>query len=212
MFNPWGGDTRRRAGRAPAFRARWEEPLRWNRAAALSGERPRVLCAGPVDWLDPSLPPARLSRLLRLMRRTPHLEWVLPVIRPWHWEGRMRAVLARGLPSAAARWLSGWLSGRSVPAHVRVGTLIRSQREAEALVPHLLAIPAARRFVLCRASGPIDLSALDRGDGERRGVLGKDGEGGAVIHQVICGPSPDPAWTQSLRARCAAAGAVFSAL
>src|SRR3954453_19319009 len=61
----------------------WSEPLRWDREAAASGERPRVFCASMADVFEDrrDLDPWR-DRLWSLIECTPNLDWLLLTKRP----------------------------------------------------------------------------------------------------------------------------------
>lgn len=86
----------------------WNEPVRWNRAAAeamneyekhktLHGgipqysepRRPRVFCASLADWLDDEVPITWFKNLLFLIYSTPFLDWLLLTKRPENWRKRM---------------------------------------------------------------------------------------------------------------------------
>ena len=66
----------------------WQEPLRWDRAAAAVGERRRVFCASMCDIgevrhddVGAAMDLAR-TRLWETIRATPHLDWMLLTKRP----------------------------------------------------------------------------------------------------------------------------------
>src|ERR1043166_782056 len=63
--------------------AHWNEPLRWNRAAAKVGIRRRVFCASMADVFEQrdDLNPQR-ERLWKLIDSTPNLDWLLLTKRP----------------------------------------------------------------------------------------------------------------------------------
>lgn len=108
----WGkGAPRRRTSQQ-----NWNQPLRWDRAAAKASRefeylrlvtashpivqnfvvplqdaprRPRVFCASLADWLDDEVPIEWLADLLALIRRTPNLDWLLLTKRPQNWKSRL---------------------------------------------------------------------------------------------------------------------------
>lgn len=117
--------------------------------------RRRVFCASMADVFEDrrDLDEHR-SRVFDIVQCTPHLDWQLLTKRiehvrhmvPAHWMARM-----------------GW------PGNAWIGTTVEDQRRADERIPHLLALPAPVRFLSCEPLlGPIDLRALNCGDGLRR--------------------------------------------
>lgn len=181
----------------------WANPLKWNREAEGAKERPRVFCASLADVGDnhASILPEWRADLWALIRATPNLDWLLLTKRPQN--------LAKYLP---ADWGDGY-------PNVWLGTTVENQTEADRRIPHLLAIPAAIRFLSCEPLlGPVDLTSLDfmgflynalTGDMEETGRF-------ARLDWVIAGGEnarhfrpADPDWFRSLRDQCAAAGVPF---
>lgn len=120
----------------------WAEPLRWDAAAAASGERARVFCASMADVFEDrrDLDDSR-GRLWELIEATPNLDWLLLTKRP-------------EMISSMAPWGNEW------PANVWMGTTVEDQEWAEERLNHLAAIPSAVRFVSAEPLlGPLDLSA-----------------------------------------------------
>ena len=77
--NPvWGPGARRFFGEK-----HWQEPVRWNAAAERLSVRRRVFCGSMCDVFEdrPDLVEPR-GRLWRLIRATPHLDWLLLTKRP----------------------------------------------------------------------------------------------------------------------------------
>jgi protein gp37 len=109
----------------------WNEPVRWNKAAAKAGERHRVFCSSMADVfedrVDLVLP---RGRLFDLIEATPNLDWLLLTKRPEN----MLAMLPRA-----------WLTSRR--PNVWLGTTCEDQRRAEERLPRLLATPAVVHFV-----------------------------------------------------------------
>lgn len=79
QLGTWGaGGTR-----VIAAESYWRQPERWNRAAEKAGERHRVFCASLADvFEDRAELVAPRNRLLALIERTPHLDWLLLTKRP----------------------------------------------------------------------------------------------------------------------------------
>lgn len=118
----------------------WNEPLRWDRAAAKSGRPALVFCASMADVFEdrPDLDEHR-ARLWKLIDDTPHLIWQLLTKRPEN-------VLT----------MTTW---SEFPRNVWIGTTVEDQRRADERIPVLRSIPAAVRFLSCEPLlGPLDLS------------------------------------------------------
>jgi protein gp37 len=64
----------------------WNEPLKWNRAAAKEGRRHRVFCASMADVMDDEAPVGVRERLWDLIDATPWLVWQLLTKRPQRYE------------------------------------------------------------------------------------------------------------------------------
>jgi len=120
----------------------------------------------------------------------------------------------------------------AVPPNVWLGTSIEDQATADERIPHLLATPAAVRFVSAEPLlGPVDLqwafpdirTACCHRCGFRTNAVGGScpNDGSALrndigLDWVICGGESGPgarpmhpAWARSLRAQCLAAGVPF---
>ncbi len=154
----------------------WKQPLRWNRAAAASGQRPRVFCASLADVFDDEVPIAWLADLIALIAATPNLDWLLLTKRPHLVMSRLRDAhehIERELhgdhwqerepSSPASHLLNNWTMGGPAadpipPANVWMGTTVEDQQRANERIPHLLQIPACVRFLSCEPLvGPVDL-------------------------------------------------------
>ena len=107
----------------------WQQPIAWNREALAAGMRHRVFCASMADIFDNHAAPDWRADLWALIRATPALEWQLLTKRPQS--------IAGMLPPD---WGEGW-------SNVWLGTTTENQLEAARRVPHLVAIPAAIRFL-----------------------------------------------------------------
>lgn len=109
------------------------KPFAWDRAAKRDGVRRRVFCSSLSDVFEdhPMLAPWRAD-LWRTIEACDGLDWQLLTKRPEN-------ILAM-VPEA---WRKAW------PAHVWIGTTVEDQRRAEERIPHLLAVPAAVRFLSC---------------------------------------------------------------
>ncbi|MGO1078315.1 DUF5131 family protein [Inquilinus sp. CA228] len=177
----WAGDRRLTSD------SNWNEPVRWNRRAQAEGRRYRVFCASLADVFDNKVPKAWRDRLWKLIRDTPHLDWLLLTKRP--------QLIAGMLPED---WGDGY-------PNVWLGTTVENQTEADRRVPHLLAVPATIRFLSCEPLlGPVDLSEWLWGPAEPCSACPKDEDcecgwqprsalaGQAALHWVICGGESGP--------------------
>ena len=90
----WGKDeTRRFFGDS-----HWNEPRKWNAAAAEMGERRKVFCASMADvFEDRADLGSQRARLFALIEETPHLDWLLLTKRPQN----VRSMVP-------LRWLDAW--------------------------------------------------------------------------------------------------------
>jgi protein gp37 len=190
--------------------AYWQEPLKWNLAAAQAGRRARVFCASLADVFDnhASILPDWRADLWSLIAATPHLDWLLLTKRPQN--------IARMLPPT---WGDGW-------PNVWLGTTVENQTEADRRILHLLDTPARVRFLSCEPLlGQVDLtrwigtrpfigtSTYGSDDGLRRCDFSCNT---GLLHWVICGGESGPGsrpmhpdWARSLRDQCEAAGVPF---
>lgn len=168
-FNPWMGCTKvspacdhcyaealgKRTGRvqwgdsAPRVAVSegyWQNPRKWNAAARAEQRRHRVFCASMADVFEDNVTVlGHRNRLFDVIDSTPWLDWQLLTKRPEN--------VALFIPS---RWRHG-----GFPPNVWIGTTVEDQERAEERIPHLLAIPAAVRFLSCEPLlGPIELRHL----------------------------------------------------
>ena len=166
----------------------WGNPVKWNKAAAETGVRPRVFCASLADVFDnhKSIQAAWRDRLWRLIEDTPNLDWLFLTKRPQN----------------IKRFVPGWMGPGAWPENVWIGTTVEDQTSAQQRVPHLLEVPARVRFLSCEPLiGPVDLT----------GDLGAD-----RINWVIAGGESGPQhrpsdaeWFRTLRDQCAEADVPF---
>lgn len=203
--------------RTRAAASTWKQPIAWNRKAEREGRRMRVFCASLADVFDAEVPDAWRDELFSLIAVTPHLDWLLLTKRP--------AVARKVMPATPL-------------PNVWLGTTVENQAMAETRIPHLLATPAAVRFLSMEPLlGPVDLTAIPwrfngaTGEPVRtvdalRGVVathdpvfaafGASGVAPARLDWVITGGESGPGarpshpdWFRSIRDQCAAAGVPF---
>ncbi len=203
----WGPKAARRRTSAQ----NWNKPLRWNAHAeafhATHGRRQRVFCASLADVFDNAVDSSWREDLWALIRECDQLDWLLLTKRPQN--------IAKMLPPD---WGDGW-------PQVWLGTSAGTQKTADQNIPHLLAAPAAIRFVSAEPLlGSIDFAAVPKGKISKNitichgALTGVDGLGrsGPHIDWVICGGESGPNarpmhpdWARDLRDQCAAAGVAF---
>src|SRR5258708_15937903 len=158
-FNPWQGCTKVSAGCAHCYAetlsnrwgkdlwgpgrerqrtsaAYWKQPLRWNKEAAMAGERHRVFCASMADVFDEAVPNEWRMELWELIAKTENLDWLLLTKRPKNALGMLHHF-----------WDNVW-----------VGTSVEDQATANERIPILLQIPVRVLFLSCEPLlGPLDL-------------------------------------------------------
>lgn len=213
--------------RVIAAEAQWRWPLRWDRAAKAAGKRHRVFCASLADVFEgpKTMPPAAVpvinaarARLFGLIQDTPHLDWLLLTKRPENFEKVLRAALDTGLlrmsetKRGPKHWnVVDWLHGRSFPSNVWLGVSVENQAAADARIPHLLATPAAVRFLSCE---PL-LEGVNLRFGQSEGKPTEAEpfrERADLLHWCIVGGESGPGarpmqveWARSLVRQCKAA-------
>ncbi len=110
--------------------------------ARKAGTRPRVFCASMADVFDNQASEDWRIELWRLIRATPHLDWLLLTKRP--------QAIGRMLPSDLDHGRgNGWSHGPW--PNVWLGTTVENQAEANRRIPHLLMVPAAHPAMPCHA-------------------------------------------------------------
>jgi protein gp37 len=249
-FNPWIGCTKvspgcdhcyaealatnrlgvawgQHADRRRTAESTWRQPLAWNRKAEREGRRYRVFCASLADVFDNQVPSRWREDLWHYIENTPHLDWLLLTKRPQNIEEMLPDARTGTKP-----WGAGW-------PNVWLGTTVENQAEANRRIPHLLSVPAAKRFLSCEPLlGPVDLTriAWPAGDDWPRCDCIKhsprlDALAGSVMCEGCCegpealsasidwvisggesgaGARPShPDWHRSLREQCADAGVPF---
>lgn len=206
----WGPHAERRR----TAESTWRQPLAWNRKAERERRRARVFCASLADVFDNQVATEWRDQLWNLITDTPSLDWLLLTKRPQN--------IAKMLPHRINNEGYAWPL-----RNVWLGTTVENQAEAARRIPHLLAAPAAVRFLSCEPLlGPLDL--WSDGDGPLGGghpaqaeIEGPNGphfirHGTPRIHWVITGGESGPGarpmrpdWARGLRDQCQAAGVPF---
>jgi len=205
-FNPWVGCTKvsaacdhcyaeswaKRSGHAGLWAGErrrtsvdnWKQPIKWDKAAAATGERHRVFCASLADVFDNQVPEEWRIDLWKLINSTPNLDWLILTKRPQN--------IAKMMPSAAIN-PHPWFP------NVWLGVTAENQEEYNRRWDHLRRIPAVVRFISYEpALGPITRLQLQPCE--------------AVPSWVICGGESGgsarcaeefPGWARAMRDQCA---------
>lgn len=197
----WGKERRRTSA------ANWRQPLKWNREApafrAIHGRAPMVFCASLADVFDNQVPEEWRRDLWELIDATPDLTWLLLTKRPQN--------IRKMLPEIN----NTLLCGRPYLPNVWLGTTVENQAEADRRIPHLLSVPAAKRFLSCEPLlGPVDLTAIPRlqAEGFMRPLDGRFNRIDWIIAGGESGRAARPShpdWFRGLRDQCAGAGVPF---
>lgn len=201
----------------------WRQPLAWDRKAAKAGESRFVFCSHLSDVFDNQVNPAWRAELFDLIRRTPHLTWLLLTKRP---QNILRMVEEIYYTGARHADLSDcW------PRNAAIGCTAVTQAEADRDVWALLTaaekLRPALSFVSCEPlMGPIDLTRLVKGSWVLNGFSGVAASPHThnkhwlqPLGWVISGGETDqgkhkarpthPDWERALRDQCAAVGVPY---
>jgi protein gp37 len=195
------------------------EPLRWRRPR-------RIFWNAHGDLFHPNVPDEWIDRVFAVCALTPQHQHQILTKRP----ERMREYFSKvrhegGLcDSMAVIWERALDLGSSVATlehyrpHLQVlpnvwlGTSVEDQARADERIPHLLATPAAVRFLSCEPLlGPVSIVDAMWAGGE----LPADNLGASLDWIIVGGESGPgarpmhPDWARSLRDQCAAAGVPF---
>lgn len=198
------------AGFARLVPEQLDAPLRWRKPR-------RIFVNSMSDLFHESLTDEEILRVFDVMRQCPqHTFQVLTkrAARMRKWFSWVQAMPGWPLPLGR--------SGVWPLPNVWLGVSAEDQQRADERIPHLLATPAAVRFVSVEPQiGPVDLTRV-RNAGEvfapfnalRRWTSGEGDNSG--IDWVICGGESGPharpydlAWARSLRDQCKASGTAF---
>lgn len=229
----WTGEVR--------FNPQWlTQPLRWRTPR-------RIFVCAHGDLFHESVDPDWIDQIFAVMALAPQHTFQVLTKRPdrmceylWSdWAARARVwVENMTLPglSAQAGLAQHTLRRYTAPRHcapldhVWLGTSVEDQATASARIPHLLATPAAVRFISAEPLlGSLDLRNLCPSDAGIETMWDEESadlnEWGSMnvfsgpwprLDWVICGgeSGPDarpmhPDWARSLRDQCAAAGVAF---
>ena len=199
----WGPPSTTPRQRAKAI---WKDVVKWDRAAREAGVRRRCFVSSLADIFEdhPQVAPWR-GEALELLATLTSLDVQLLTKRPQHIRAMVPPSWLQSAPDRAGVWRPGW------PAHVWVGCTVEDQRRAAERIPHLLAVPAAVRFLSCEPL--LDRVDLTRWLVPRATTTARNDPGRCGIQWVICGGESGPkarpydlAWARALLAQCREAG------
>lgn len=165
----------------------WHQPIKWNEAAIMQTDRPKVFCASMADvFEDHQDIRYERDRLFAMIDATPWLIWQLLTKRPEN--------INRFIPD----------SWRERPRHnVWFGTSVENDKVYDR-IEAIVQVDCVVRFLSCEPLlGPITLP-IDAADGS------------AMVEWVIAGGESGPGarpmhpdWVRSLRDQCEATGTPF---
>jgi len=169
----------------------------------LSWRRPRMIFVGSMtDLFADFVSDAAIVRMFEVMGACPQHTFQVLTKRP----DRMRAIVT-GLSACGEHWPPSGDYLPQVPLpNVWLGTSVEDQAAADERIPHLLATPAAVRFLSCEPLlGPVDLAPWWKENVPASTYWHPNG-----LHWVICGGESGakarpmhPDWARSLRGQCA---------
>lgn len=219
----WTGDVR--------LNAEWlDQPLRWKRPR-------RIFVCAHGDLFHEAVPDEWIDRVFAVMALAPQHTFQVLTKRAARMREMLRAVKRPGLPERvisvlSRRAMAGEISKTdyenacrrpttSLP-NVWLGVSAEDQARADERIPHLLATPAAVRFISAEPLlGPIDLVQAMTTDDALRVLVGNKLDGHprdarGSIHWVIVGGESGPGarpmhpdWARQLRDQCEQAGIPF---
>lgn len=167
--------------------ANWNQPLKWDRAAAAAGERSTVFCLSLGDIWDNEVDPRWRADAFNVMERTPNLVWLL---------------LSKRIGNAMKMCDRPSTGMPPLPRNAALGATMVTQEEWDRDAPKLEEARVLLGALFSFASiepmiGPIDISRY-------------------APDWIICGGESGPHarpmhpdWVRSLRDQCAAKGTPF---
>lgn len=160
----------------------WNDPIRWDRAAAKAGRTAKVFSLSLGDIWDKDVDPAWRRDAFDVMRRTPNLLWLLLSKR------------IGNCPEMA-------VDAGGLPPNVMLGATMVNQDEWDRDIGKLTGAGAGFGVKTFASVEPM-LGAIDTRGNMPDWVIcgGESGPGARPMH---------PAWVRSLRDQCAAAGVAF---
>ncbi len=225
-------DERRWSGRVNCLPDRLEKPLHWRKPR-------RVFVDSMSDLFHPDVPDDFIGEVFGVMAACPQHTFQVLTKRPQRMStwvlDRAARLVSRTLPrNPVARVRDGAVEVLPQPLppdaflpNVWLGVSAETQRYADLRIPHLLATPAAVRFVSAEPLlGPVDLARLEKPLCDVRDALRgsfRDGDDRLYergqhqrLHWVIVGGETGPnarpmhpQWARAVRDQCTAEGVPF---
>lgn len=197
----WTGETR-------LVESALGQPLKWR--------KPRMIFVCSMsDLFHESVPDEWIDRVFKIMLTAKHHTYQVLTKRP----ARMRQFLTERV---SVPW-GGFTFGVDCGRHIWIGTTCENQQAADERIPHLLATPAAVRFVSVEPMlGPVDLTDITIG-AEHWDALSmheaheadSDGPGTRLDWVIVGGESGPgarpmhPQWARDVRDQCMGAGVPY---
>lgn len=212
----WGEPGKGEGTRDRTAPANWNEPLMWDRLARgrwmADGLPTFVFCASLADVFDNAVPREWRRDLFALIRRTPHLTWLLLTKRPQLIVRQFGDVVTEGrmgfhLDHLTPFWPRNAAIGTTVEDRARLSNLGHLLAAASVLSP---AFTFASFEPLLEGLGPLR-QWLYRGDGRRFDgqTLGWAITGGETDQGAHKARPSNPQWFRDIRDECAAAGVAY---
>jgi len=226
---PGGSTDHRWTGKVQFIEDKLDQPLRWRKPR-------RIFVNSTSDLFHESVPDEWIDRVFAVMALAPQHTFQVLTKRPermgayltahdvgHRWSCEADQIAHDGMPLVSIEDAVEWTE-RGLP-NVWLGTSVEDQAAADERIPHLLATPAAVRFVSAEPLlGPVDLDGIQSEDagfyaltGVRSDGVGPSGfsQGPALDWVIVGGESGPgarpmhPAWARSLRDQCQAAGVAY---
>ena len=215
----WGGPGLGVGTRVRTSNDNWKKPLAWERkqrarvAACKRGDAPKpapffVFCASLADVFDNAVPAGWRADLFELIRRTPHLTWLLLTKRPQNIAKMALQMAEADLgPYATDEGVRSWW-----PRNAAIGCTVVTPAEANRDLPWLLGAKAMLRPAFAFVSLEPMAEALSvwpwlgphMVEGVEREGLDWVITGGGTDQGGWKAPPLHPDWVRAIRDQCAA--------
>jgi len=211
----WGGPGAGNSTRALTSEANRKKPYTWDRKAKKLGIKYRAFCSSLADVFDKVIDPSWRAGLAKTIRETPNLIWMLLTKRIGNAEAMLRDMFPDGVPKNV--WLGATIVNQT-EANRDIPVLIRTKNQLSIWASFISVEPMLGAIDLEYPGGVWPNGPPMCCDGRMCGCLGRPVEPPLWygLNWVICGGESGtdarpmhPAWAQSLRDQCQAAGIPF---